>query len=136
MAIELDAYFQDPKSGDDRRQKYPQDYNNNILENAKTLLKKVNALLADLGIISCTVSSGWRPATVNSAVGGAKKSLHMEGKAIDLRDGTGDLDKAIEAKPELLAKHGLWLEDPSATKGWCHLDIGTRSDRPIRIFKP
>lgn len=136
MIIDLNSYFSDPKTGDDRRLKYPNDYTDEILENAKITLKKVNSLLKDLGITNAVVSSGWRPPSVNSAIGGAKKSLHTQGKAIDLKDIIGELDKVISEKPELLAKHALWLEDPSATKGWCHLDWGTRSDRPIRIFKP
>lgn len=135
VAISLDAYFSDPQTGDDRRQKYPNDYTNEILDNAKVLLEKVNALLSDHGILSCTVSSGWRPPSVNGAIGGAKKSGHMIGKAIDIRDGTGELDSLIASKPELLRKYGLFLEDPSATKGWCHLDYIERSDRPSRIFK-
>jgi hypothetical protein len=135
MPISIEAYFSDPKNGDDRRLKYPNDYTNEILENAKALLEKVNSLLIDLGVVTVVVSSGWRPATVNAAVGGAKRSLHMQGRAVDLRDSTGELDKLIESKPELLKKHGLWLEDPSATKGWCHLDCGNRTDRPSRVFK-
>jgi len=135
MPISIEAYFQDPKNGDDRRLKYPNDYTSEILENAKALLEKVNNLLIDLGVVTVVVSSGWRPATVNAAVGGAKKSLHMLGKAIDLRDSTGELDKLIESRPDLLKKYGLWLEDPSATKGWCHLDVGNRTDRPSRVFK-
>lgn len=135
MAISLEAYFSDPKSGDDRRLKYPNDYTNEILENAKILLEKVNNLLSDLGVVTVVVSSGWRPPAINASVGGAKKSLHMQGKAIDLKDSTGELDKLVESRPDLLKKYGLWLEDPSATRGWCHIDCGTRTDRPSRVFK-
>jgi uncharacterized protein YcbK (DUF882 family) len=135
MAITLEAYFADPKTGEDRRIKYAKDYSNEVLENAKILLEKVNSLLSDLGIVAVVVSSGWRPASINAAVGGAPRSLHMQGRAIDLRDSTGELDKLIESKPELLKKYDLWLEDPDATKGWSHLDTGVRRDRPSRVFK-
>ncbi len=135
MAITLEAYFADPKTGEDRRVKYVEDYTDEILENAKVLIEKVNSLLSDLGIIAVVVSSGWRPTAVNSAVGGAKRSLHLQGRAVDLKDSTGELDRVIEERPDLLKKYGLWLEDPDATTGWCHLDNGNRRDRPSRVFK-
>lgn len=135
MAITLEAYFADPKTGEDRRINYVEDYTDEILENAKVLIEKVNSLLSDLGIIAVVVSSGWRPNAINSAVGGAKRSLHLQGRAIDLKDSTGELDRVIEERPDLLKKYNLWLEDPDATKGWCHLDTGVRKDRPSRVFK-
>jgi hypothetical protein len=108
-----------------------------VIANATVLLEKVNALLTELNITNVKVSSGFRPSDVNGAIpNAAKKSLHMTGKAIDLDDKDGAIDKAISEKPELLKKHGLWLESPDNTPNWCHLDNGTRTDRPIRIFKP
>lgn len=145
MAITLEAYFEDSKTGEDRRVKYAKDYTNEILENAKTLLEKVNAFLQDLGVMSARVSSGWRPPSVNASVpGSAKRSLHMTGKAIDIVDTSGELDKLIMEKeqdllargqPSLLKKYDLWLEHPDHTRTWCHLDIGNRTDRPLRVFK-
>jgi putative chitinase len=135
VAISIDAYFTDSKTGDDRRQKYATDFNLTILENAKKLLEPVNALLADLGIISCTINSGWRPPSVNVAVGGSKNSAHCTGEAIDLTDKTGSLKKEIMEKLELLEKHDLYMEDSSATPTWCHLQTRkTKSGR--RVFKP
>lgn len=147
VAISIEAYFQDSKTGDDRRVKYSKDYTNEILENAKDLLKKVNSFLEELGVMSARVSSGWRPPSVNASIpGSAKRSLHMDGKAIDIVDTSGDLDRMIIKKeqeladrgqPSLLRKYGLWLEDPEATKTWCHLDCSSkRTDRPLRVFKP
>lgn len=144
VAISLEAYFEDPKTGNDRRLQYPNDYTNEILENAKITLQKTNALLADLGIITCTVSSGWRSPSVNSAIpGSAKKSLHTQGKAIDIKDSTGQLDQVLDSDKgqELLEKYGLWQEHPDATSTWCHVDWGVRpiKDRPgckKRQFKP
>ncbi len=113
-----------------------------VKANAQKLLDKVNALLKDLSIIKVDISSGFRTSAANSNISNAaKKSLHMQGRALDLVD-TKDqsLAKLILSKPELLKKYDLWLEDPSATIGkntnWVHLDIGIRSDRPIRTFKP
>lgn len=108
-----------------------------VISNLEQLLKQVTALLNDLGVDHVEVSSGFRPSTVNANIpNAAKKSLHMIGKAVDLADPTNSLDKLIESHPELLEKHGLWLESPLATPSWAHLDIGTRSARKIRIFIP
>lgn len=122
--------------------KYPERANSKELtqevkHNMELLLAAVNPFLAELGITSIKVSSGFRPAAVNAATpGSAKKSLHMVGKAVDLVD-TGDaLDKRIQSHPELLEKYGLWLESPASTPNWAHVDIGTRADRKIRIFQP
>lgn len=145
VAISLEAYFTEANTGEDRRQKYKSEFDLNIENNAKELLEKINAFLAELGVITCRVSSGWRPPSVNSKVpGAAKKSLHMEGKAIDIVDSTGELDKKIVEKeewliqhgqPSLLRKYGLWLEHPDSTGTWCHLDCGNRVDRPLRVFR-
>ena len=85
-----------------------------------------------------TVSSGWRPASINSAVGGAKKSNHVMGLACDFKDPKGEIDAfAMEMdKQGKLKEWGLWLEHPDATSGWCHLDIKDRGDRKSNIFKP
>jgi len=84
------------------------------------------------------VSSGWRPPAVNAATAGAAvNSKHMTGQAIDLYDPDGDLDDWLmtgEGQAALTAL-GLWMEHPSATKGWCHLQtLPPRSGR--RVFYP
>ena len=113
-----------------------------LLGNAKQLLEKVNKLLSELNIGDVKVSSGYRPAAVNAGIGNAaKKSLHMQCKAIDIIDNSNqDLGKLIASKPELLRKYELFIESLDSTKGkntnWCHLDIGVRSDRPSRMFHP
>lgn len=95
-----------------------------IVANAKDLLQKVNALLADIGVTRAKVNSGWRPPADNQKAGGAKKSNHMTGNAIDLDD---DDKRTLSDKitDELLERHELWTEHPDATHGpkgtWCHL---------------
>lgn len=113
-----------------------------LKNNAEKLLKAVNAILNDLDIKFGKVSSGFRPAAVNAGIGNAaKKSLHMQCLAIDLLDDKAQsIAKKLAANPDLLRKYGLFLEDLDSTKGkntnWAHLDLGTRADRPSRIFKP
>jgi hypothetical protein len=81
------------------------------------------------------VTSGWRPAVVNEAVGGAKKSNHMIGKAVDIADPGNALDDWIMGNTEALASAGLWMEHPDATPGWCHVQtVPPRSGN--RVFKP
>lgn len=111
-----------------------------VIINAKDLLNRVSSLLNDLGEDSDNkdVSSGFRPSDVNAKLANAaKKSLHMTGVAIDIKDLDGSLGKKIASRPDLLRKYGLFIEDLKSTKGWVHLDMSkTRSDRPSRSFIP
>jgi hypothetical protein len=122
--------------------KYPERLNSEeltkaIKDNAVVLLNKVNQLLQELGITNVKVSSGFRPSAVNAKVkGAAKKSLHMSGRAVDIYDPEHTLIRKILANPDILKKYDLWMEDPSCTPTWCHLDNSTRTERPLRVFKP
>jgi hypothetical protein len=84
------------------------------------------------------VSSGWRPASINAATpNAAPKSKHMTGQALDIYDPDGDLDEWLitENGQKVLHDLGLWMEHPSATKGWCHIQsIPPKSGR--RVFYP
>jgi hypothetical protein len=84
------------------------------------------------------VSSGWRPPAYNATVSGAApNSRHMTGQAIDLYDPDGDLDYWLmtgEGQAAITAL-GLWIEHPSATKSWSHLQtLPPRSGK--RVFYP
>ena len=100
-----------------------------VIENARDLLARVNVLLArvcDIDPIEAAkfprVNSGWRPAPFNLTVAGAaKNSLHITGEAIDLADPDGELDDFLFDNPHLLEDAGLFVEHPSATRRWCHL---------------
>lgn len=140
--ITIDMYFTDYVTKKDRRKEYPDEFNADVLKNAQALLDKINAFLTEIGITSAQVTSGWRPESVNNKVTNAsKKSYHMLGMAVDILDNKNqDLAKLVANSPVLLKKYGLWMEDMKATKGkntnWCHIDCGTRSDRPSRVFIP
>ena len=108
-------------------------------ENALILLARVNALLREIDLpeaIKPRVNSGWRPAWYNATVANAApKSKHISGEAIDLADPEGALDDFLMANTKLLQEHGLYMEHPAATKGWCHLQsIAPRSQN--RVFYP
>lgn len=82
------------------------------------------------------VNSGWRPPSVNAATpNAAPRSKHMSGHAIDISDPEGDLDEWCMEHPDVLQTIGLWLEHPSATKGWCHVQtVPPKSGK--RVFFP
>ena len=140
--ISLDLYFTDFVTKADRRKQYASDFTDEINNNAIVLLDKVNSLLGELGIKTGDVTSGWRPAAINSkTANAAKRSAHMIGKAVDLLDNDNqDLAKLVASRPDLLRKYELFMEDMNSTRGinqnWVHLDYMVRSDRPNRIFIP
>jgi hypothetical protein len=105
-----------------------------VIANAKKLLAKVNSLLKDLGVKKVHVNSGWRPQAYNIKIGGAKRSRHIIGQAIDLADSDGSLKRLCEANVAELKKRGLSMEDGRYTPSWCHLQWPPpRSGRSIFI---
>lgn len=128
--LTLDSYLMG------RNLTHKDEYSGQLEANALDLIKRVNNLLNDLRIDAIKVSSGWRPSAINARAGGAKRSLHMQCKAVDLMDHDGLIKCAILSHPEKLLEYGLWMEHQDSTPGWCHLDTGVRSHRPIRVFKP
>ena len=117
---------------------YPLDWTDEVKNNAIKLLDIINTFLTELGIEEAIVSSGFRPPAINNkTTNAAKRSYHMIGLAIDLKDNEQqNLGKLVASRPDLLKKYNLWLEDLNHTKYWVHLDIGTRADRPSRVFLP
>lgn len=117
--------------------RYRNEYSVDIFNSATDLLARVNALLKDLfpDRTEYHVNSGWRPREYNRSVGGAGRSWHIVGKAVDIAD-DGTIDAHLLINPSLLSKHGLWLEHPNYTPGWTHLDTGDRLPREVQIFRP
>lgn len=116
---------------------YASEFTAEVRANAADLLLRVNGLLYELSLFPVEVSSGWRPAAINSSIpNAAKRSLHLLGKAVDLKDPDMRIGKQILADSWFLDKYGLWMEDLGSTKGWVHLDTAVRSARAIRVFKP
>lgn len=114
-----------------------------IVANAKETLRRANLLLdiyekqgGACGPRGC--NSGWRPPEVNAATqGAAKMSKHMTGQAIDITDTDNQLDKWLMTPvgQKALTDIGLWMESPSATPGWAHVQtVPPGSGR--RVFYP
>lgn len=118
-----------------RDQAHPDAYTDDVRLNAEELLSRVNKLLLELGAIKVKVSSGWRPEAINNTVGGAKKSNHITGSAIDIYDPMKMLARSILRNKELLETLDLYMEEPGSTPGWVHLQsVPPKSGK--RIFLP
>ncbi len=118
-----------------RYETYKDDLTEQIDDNVDDLLARVNQVRTAYGK-PMTVSSGWRPATINSMVkGAAPKSNHIIGCAIDIADYDGKLWAWCMDNLALITKAGLYLEDKRWTKTWVHF----QSVQPAsgkRIFAP
>ncbi len=105
-----------------------------VIAAAADLATRVTGLLAEYGKRP-KITSGYRTPEANKAAGGAPHSSHLEGKAVDLADPGQALSTWCAKNTTVLAKYGLWMEDPAATKTWTHLQ-----SRPVpgtlRVFKP
>lgn len=104
------------------------------LNNANKLLLAVNSLLAHYNK-PVTISSGYRPMSINAKVGGAKLSAHITCEAVDIADPNQELANWCLNNIPLLEKYELYLENPAHTPTWVHLQI--RKPRSgNRIFNP
>jgi uncharacterized protein YcbK (DUF882 family) len=103
--------------------------------NAARLLHRVRGVLAEIGLTKVSITSGYRPGKYNKAAGGAAKSAHVTGEAVDLADYEDVIKTYLIKNPIKLDLWNLYMEDPSATPTWCHLQTRpTKSGN--RIFKP
>jgi uncharacterized protein YcbK (DUF882 family) len=100
--------------------------------NMADLLARINHLFAILKI-DAHVNSGYRPGKYNIQAGGSPKSNHLICKAIDIADPRGELADLFKSNLKLLEEYGLWMEDPSKTPGWVHLDTKERKNRIFKI---
>lgn len=126
--------------------KFPLELTEERRANAVETVKRVNLLLTALagaGVAveaapqsGSPVTSGWRPASINASTPrAALRSKHMTCQACDIYDPAGDIDEWCYENQTVLAQIGLWLEHPSSTKGWCHVQtVPPGSGR--RVFYP
>jgi zinc D-Ala-D-Ala carboxypeptidase len=84
-----------------------------------------------------SVASGARCPAHNRVIGGAPRSAHMEGIAVDFAMPKGPTREAFLAYilPRLVL-YGLRMEDPDSTPSWIHLDLRPVGENQPRIFKP
>ncbi len=118
-----------------RDKQYPYDLSDNVRVNAEKLLIKVNELLTRFGQ-DRAVTSGWRPYSLQMEINPrAPNSKHITGDAIDLEDKDGKLKEWCVFNLHHLEELGLWLEHPSATPTWVHLQQKPPNSGK-RIFQP
>lgn len=124
-----------------RDKQYPNELTDSIRENAAQIVARANLLVTayreDTGDSDPHyVTSGWRPPQVNAGISNAApRSKHMTGQAIDLADPEGELDDWCMDNLDVLEQLGLYLEHPSATKSWTHLQcVPPKSGK--RVFWP
>lgn len=88
------------------------------------------------------VKSWLRPSKYNVAIGGAPKSAHMDGLAVDWwtdQNGDGslngdDCDLLKEALMPKLEEWGIRMEDNGKGARWIHIDL--KPVKKARFFKP
>lgn len=113
---------------------YKSEYTKDISDNLDKLLDALNIVRKAYGQ-PLVVSSGWRPVAINSSVGGAKKSNHTLGLACDFKDHDRRFKDWCLANLDILAKAGLYMEDPDSTPTWVHLQLKAPASGK-RVFKP
>lgn len=118
----------------DRDRIFPQEYSIGVKANAELTVQAVNALLKRLEaskvhlevhpVTRTIISSGWRPPQINNQVkNAAVRSKHMTAQACDLYDPDGVIDDWLMDNLANMPDLGLYMEHPSATKGWSHVQI-------------
>lgn len=129
-----------------RQEIYPQEYTLGVKANAELMVDALNELVKRMeqdGVpleehpqTKTIISSGWRPRQINAQVkGAAVRSKHMTGQACDLYDPEGAIDDWLMDNQQALIELRLFLEHPSATKGWAHLQIVPPGSQK-RVFYP
>lgn len=127
-----------------RNLQYASELTDSIKINAVETLRRANELLKRFYAANPKAAqnrgcnSGWRPAAVNAGTkGAAPMSNHMAAKAIDIGDDDEQLDAWLmtEQGQKALTDIGLWMEHPSKTPRWAHVQIvPPKSGR--RVFMP
>jgi len=135
--IDLKGYYKG------RDKTYASELTDEIKANALVTVDRIKKLMLmfyadNLKAYDRGFNSGWRPQAVNSGtVGSAKKSKHLLALAGDVSDDDEALDKWCMSPKGLLAlsECELWMEHPSATPRWCHLQtVPPKSGN--RVFYP
>lgn len=120
--IDLHSYWLD------RDTKYRLECTGAIRDNALKTVAATRKLLtlaeAETGLVWDTVTSGWRPKSVNDATANAAKgSNHLLALAVDIGDPDRTLAQWCVSNPDKLAECGIWIEDPRFTATWLHAQI-------------
>lgn len=119
----------------DRDKTFAPEYTEQISDNLDSLLVAINAVRKAYNK-PMTVTSAWRPASINGMVkGAAPKSNHIIGLAVDIHDPDGGLMRWVLDNLQLMTDLGLYMEDFRWTGNWCHFQL-CKPASGKRIFVP
>ena len=125
-----------------RENKFEKEFTDEVSNNCNKTIARASELLSRMGKSKVYVTSGWRPRSINSSVGGAPGSCHIYGAAIDISDPDKSIGDWCVNNVETLAEVGLWMESLSKTHAsedprqrWVHLQVSPPKSGN-RIFIP
>ena len=122
-----------------REKKFAQEFTDDLSNNTNKTIARASELLSRAGIDKAYVTSGWRPKSINSSVGGAPNSLHIYCLAIDIFDKDKKFGLWCIQNIEALAEIGLWMESLTKTHAgdepWVHLQCNPPKSNN-RVFLP
>lgn len=108
------------------------------IENFKLLAEKVFQPIREHFGVPIHISSGYRSAALNKAIGGAASSQHCTGEAIDIdMDGTSVTNAAIfnYIKDNLEFDQLIWEFGTDANPDWVHVSYESTGKQRKQILK-
>jgi len=100
----------------------------NFVTLCETLLEPARALLNSPFL----VHSGYRSASVNAKVGGARNSAHLYGRACDFVPSAWDIHTAFETLAKSSLPYDKILLEQHDGNWWIHLQIPSAGNQPRR----
>ena len=98
-----------------------------LLPNITRLIDYLDKVREEFGA-PISVSSGYRCPDLNKAVGGSKKSQHMQGLAADLV--VPELSRLFQTIRKMGGFDQLIWEEPSPHRVWVHVSVAPKGDKP------
>jgi hypothetical protein len=108
------------------------------IENFKLLAEKVFQPIREHFAVPIHISSGYRSAALNKAIGGSATSQHCSGEAIDIdMDGTAITNAAIfnYIKDNLEFDQLIWEFGTDANPDWVHVSYESTGKQRKQILK-
>jgi hypothetical protein len=108
------------------------------IENFKKLAEKIFQPIREHFGVPIHISSGYRSAALNKAVGGSSSSQHCTGEAIDIdMDGTSITNKQIFdfIKEHLEFDQMIWEFGTSANPDWVHVSYESTGKQRKQVLR-
>ena len=100
-----------------------QEIRDNAVRTVSLVNKMLDMVYGDTGLVFDKVNSGWRPTQVNDGTSNSSiVSKHLTAQACDIGDNEDRiLARWCLANRDVLARLGLYMEDPRWTPTWVHV---------------